>query len=80
MGAYHPEKEMEILVFKTNVTSKRKAGKAGSLLTSVPAIEQWNFDLEDCDKVLRIVGTGLGPGFIETILRKAGFNCTELDY
>jgi hypothetical protein len=73
-------KQMEILVFKTNVTSKRKAGKAGLVLTSVPAIVQWNFDLEDCDKVLRIVGPGLKPDFVESILNKAGFTCTELDY
>jgi hypothetical protein len=80
MGAHHTKKGMEILVFKTNVNSKRKAGQAGLLLTSVPAIEQWNFDLDDCDKVLRIVGKGLRPGYVESILQKAGFYCTELDY
>lgn len=71
---------MEILVFKTNVTSKKKVSKLRPLLTSFPAIQQWNFDLEDCDKVLRIVATGLHPGSVESLLHTAGFNCQEMDY
>jgi hypothetical protein len=71
---------MEILVFKTNVTSKKKVSKVSALLTSFPAIEQWNFDLDDCDKVLRVVANGLNPGSVESLLHKAGFNCQELDY
>lgn len=71
---------MEILVFKTNVTSKKKVSKVSPLLTSFPTIQQWNIDLEDCDKILRVVGTGLAPGFVESLLQRAGFNCQEMDY
>ena len=71
---------MEILVFKTDVTSKKKVSKVSALLTSFPAIQQWNFDLDDCDKVLRVVATGLQPAFVERLLHTAGFNCKELDY
>jgi len=71
---------MEVLVFKTNVTSKRKVNKVKALLTSFPTIRQWNFDLEDCDKVLRIEAIGLHPATVETLLHTAGFNCRELDY
>jgi hypothetical protein len=71
---------MEILVFKTNVTSKKKANKVGSLLAAVKTIKQWNFDLEDCDKVLRVVAIGLNPGFVESLLDNAGFNCQVLDF
>ncbi|HTD41124.1 MAG TPA: hypothetical protein VK671_10925 [Mucilaginibacter sp.] len=71
---------MEVLVFKTNVTSKKKVSEISSLLTSFPAIQQWNFDLEDCDKVLRIEASGLHPGTVESLLHTAGFNCQELDY
>jgi hypothetical protein len=71
---------MEILVFKTDVTSKKKVSKVSALLTSFPAIEQWNFDLEDCDKVLRIVANGLHPRSVESLLHTAGFNCREMDY
>jgi hypothetical protein len=71
---------MEVLVFKTNVTSKKKVSKVSPLLTSFPAIQQWNFDLEDCDKILRIVATNLHPNSVESLLHTAGFSCQELDY
>ena len=71
---------MEILVFKTNVTSKKKVSKVKPLLTSVPSIQQWNIDLDDCDKVLRVVASGLRPGSVESLLHTAGFNCQVLDY
>ena len=70
---------MEILVFKTNVTSKKKVSRVAPLLTSFPAISGWNFDLQDCDKVLRIEAAGLNPGSVELLLLEAGFNCKELD-
>lgn len=71
---------MEILVFKTNVTSKKKVSRIAPLLTSFPTIQQWNFDLDDCDKVLRIEATELHPRSVESLLHTAGFNCIEMDY
>ncbi|HTD98110.1 MAG TPA: hypothetical protein VK668_02445 [Mucilaginibacter sp.] len=71
---------MEILVFKTNVTSKKKVSRISPLLTSVSNIQQWNIDLDDCDKVLRVVATELKPGSVESLLHTAGFNCQVLDY
>ena len=71
---------MEVLVFKTNVTSKRKVNKVKALLTSFPSIRQWNFDLDDCDKVLRIEAIGLHPTTVDWLLHTAGFSCRELDY
>ena len=71
---------MEVLVFKTNVTSKRKVSRVRPLLTSFPTIQQWNFDLEDCDKILRIEATDLHPDSVESLLHTAGFSCKELDY
>jgi hypothetical protein len=71
---------MEILVFKTDVSNKKKVSKVGALLTSVVAIKDWNFDLEDCDKVLRIESNGLRSGYVESLLQTAGFYCRELDY
>ena len=69
---------MEVLVFKTNVTSRKKVSMVAPLLTSFPKIRQWNFDLDDCDKVLRIEAAGLNPGSVEQLLLKAGFDCREL--
>jgi hypothetical protein len=71
---------MEVLVFKTNVTSKKKVGMVAPLLISFPTIRQWNFDLQDCDKILRIESTGLSPVLVEQLLLTAGFDCQELTY
>jgi hypothetical protein len=71
---------MEILIFKTDVSSRKKATRVGRLLSSVQTIKQWTIDLEDCDKVLRVVTTGIKPGLVESLLMRAGFNCQALDY
>jgi hypothetical protein len=71
---------MEVLVFKTDVTSRKKAMKVGTLLAPVNTIKQWTIDLEDCDKVLRVVATRIKPGLVESLLSAAGFSCRVLDY
>ncbi|WPU96545.1 hypothetical protein SNE25_13555 [Mucilaginibacter sabulilitoris] len=71
---------MDVLVFSTSVKEPRQVSRVRTLLTKVPAIAQWNFDLDDCDNILRIVATGLSPQYIETLLQKAGIRCQELKY
>lgn len=71
---------MEVLVFRTNVTSKRKVSMVAPLLTSLPSIRQWNFDLEDCDRMLRIGATGLDAALVERVLDTAGFSCRVMDW
>ncbi|MDN5287422.1 MAG: hypothetical protein JWR38_3696 [Mucilaginibacter sp.] len=71
---------MDVLVFSTSVKQQNQVSKVTRLLTQIPTITQWNFDLEDCDNILRIVATGLSAGYIETLLQKAGIHCQELKY
>ncbi|MDB5010086.1 MAG: hypothetical protein JWR67_945 [Mucilaginibacter sp.] len=71
---------MDILVFATSVAEPEQVSKVSPILTSVLAIEDWNFDLEDCDKVLRVVAENISPRYIESLLQEAGFNCIELEY
>ncbi len=70
---------MEILIFKTNVRKRTEVSKVRSLLISVPSILNWNFDLDDCDNILRIESNGLNTHYIESLLQNAGFDCRELD-
>jgi hypothetical protein len=47
-----------IEIFKTNVTNKRLASRVlKTLRTSLPCYH-FNFDLEDCDRILRAQSTG----------------------
>jgi hypothetical protein len=68
-----------ILVFKTNVASKRKSAGLQQLLLKVEDVERCNFDLEDRDRILRVLGREkLCPRKIEEILGGSGFLCEEL--
>lgn len=71
---------MDILVFVTSVASRKAVSKVQPLLTAVTAIEDWNFDLDDCDHILRIVSRDLHPREVESLLQTAGFDCYELEY
>ena len=70
---------MEILVFKTSVTQQEQVSKVKSLLTSIPNVKRWNFDLEDRDRILRVIADQVSPRHVETILQTAGFTCQELE-
>ena len=69
---------MDVLVFKTSVSKPKQINKVEKLLNVVPAIKEWNFDLDDCDNILRIVANNLSPRTIQEGLRNAGIDCREL--
>jgi hypothetical protein len=71
---------MEILVFITNIEKEEQVSEVQPLLTAVPAISDWNFDLDDCDNILRIEAIDISPRYIESLLKTAGFECRELEY
>jgi cell fate (sporulation/competence/biofilm development) regulator YmcA (YheA/YmcA/DUF963 family) len=71
---------MNVLVFTTSVSAPHQIDSIKPLLSSRPEIEDWNFDLEDCDHILRIVSDELSPRQIESLLNEAGFACEELAY
>jgi len=71
---------MDVLVFVTNVCQPEQVNKVQPLLTAVPAIAEWNFDLEDCDHILRVVSNELCARDVESLLQTAGFDCYELEY
>jgi len=73
------QNNMDILVFVTNVADKMAVKKVKPLLTAIPAIEDWNFDLDDRDRILRIVSNDLNPRKVENLLHTAGFDCYELE-
>lgn len=43
-----------IYVFKTSVMSKLQVKKLKPHIDKILPAAKWNFDLEDCDKILRI--------------------------
>jgi hypothetical protein len=68
-----------IHVFKTSVKNKTQIKKLKPVLDSNFQNIQWNFDLEDCDKILRIESKkNIGKKVIR-LLRRYHFDCKELE-
>jgi hypothetical protein len=66
-------------VFKTNVQKKAQSKKLLSALSETFPALKINFDLFDCDKVLRVEGDNTEAMRIKIVVNKYGFNCEVLD-
>jgi hypothetical protein len=67
-----------VLVFKTNMNSKREAKQILSSLNENEVIA-WSIDLEDRDKVLRIVSPNISSEEIIYLAKVKGLECMELE-
>ena len=66
-------------IFKTNVHDVMQAEEIIALLnTHFPAF-MVNFDLHDCDKILRVKGESIPVNQIEGLVSANGFHCRVLD-
>jgi len=68
-----------IEVFKTNVQEFSEAQKLVALLLRHFPNSKINFDLDDCDKVLRVEGHNLRIEKVMTLVTEKGFLCKVLD-
>lgn len=67
-----------ILIFKTNVRSRKDLKKLAKCIEEDQRLISWNLDIEDIDKVLRIVASDISAVEVIYLLKKAGFSCEEL--
>ena len=67
------------LVFKTTVGSASEARKLAPGLNLLTGPGQWNFDLDDCDRILRVTANDVDPDRVVEILLTSGFLCEELE-
>ena len=65
-----------IYIFKTSVDTKLKFEEATVMLNRLLPNTIWNFDLEDCDNILRI---DCKNEILESILNNGIFDCIELE-
>jgi hypothetical protein len=68
-----------IYVFKTNVKTKKAVKQLAPKLNSLIAASKWNFDLEDCDHILRIECDTDVSEKAKNVLQDNGFECLELE-
>jgi hypothetical protein len=70
---------MEVLVFSTSVASARQVKALEPVLNSFVGKGKWNFALDDCDRILRIVSSDVNPSLAIQLLGSLGFTCKELE-
>jgi hypothetical protein len=68
-----------IYVFKTSVRTKIQAKKLKPHIDEILPKAKWNFDLADCDKVLRIDSEANIISPIINLLNNHDFDCQELE-
>jgi len=66
-------------VFKTNVGETSEANKLIALLLQHFPESKINFDLSDCDKILRVEGKDFMTEKLVMLVHENGFNCKVLD-
>lgn len=65
-------------VFKTNVRRKSQSKKMLPILCEVFPLFKINFDLTDCDKILRVEGEHIETEKIAVCMNDNGFQCETL--
>ncbi len=68
-----------VLVFKTSISNKKDVNTIRPFLNKLIDLNGfWNFDLEDCDNILRVETQMVEANLISTTLKYQGFECEEL--
>jgi len=66
-------------VFRTNVRRKRQAKVLLDILSKQFPLFRINFDLEDCDKILRVEGENICKEQIAGLVTESGYECGVLE-
>lgn len=70
---------MNVLVFKTSVKDTFTVRALKPSLDDLAGQGKWNFDLTDCDKILRIVSPTVKPEDAIQLMNQLGLQCAELE-
>lgn len=70
--------EKMISIYKTNIENSSQIQLLKKELDVLLGEENWNFDLDDCDKILRVETDSNLSKEITKILKSNGFEVTEL--
>lgn len=68
-----------IYIFKTSVSTESQVQKLKSYIDKLLPASKWNFDLEDCDNILRIDSEEDIRYLIKTLFKIYDFECEELE-
>ncbi|WP_298739094.1 hypothetical protein [uncultured Chitinophaga sp.] len=66
-------------IFRTNINTLQDKNKVIGEIQSNFSVMACSVDIEDCDRVLRVVGLQQGEESIIAFVQKMGFYCDLLD-
>ncbi|MEK6152184.1 hypothetical protein WIW50_02945 [Flavobacteriaceae bacterium 3-367] len=70
---------MKILIFRTDIKTKKKVRAVEPLFSKLSPVNRWSVDIEDIDNVLRIeTADSLNESDIIRLLNIYGFQCETL--
>jgi hypothetical protein len=75
-----PIARMDVIVLSTSVQSPVQVKKLAPVLNTLAGKGNWNFALDDCDRVLRIISDNVSSADAIRLLEKSGFECRELEW
>lgn len=67
------------LVFRTSIRDRKELLVASKVLDKHPGIIQWNVDMEDWERVLRIECVDVTAEEILEIFRRSGLNANQME-
>ena len=68
-----------IYIFKTSVKTKHQVKELKPHIDNIIPNNHWNFDLDDCDKILRVESKKDSVPEIMSLLASHHFDCKELE-
>lgn len=71
--------DTEVEVFKTGVNNLQEAERLFQLLTYKYPNARITFDMEDCDKILRVEGRNIDVDHVKQLLNQEGVYCQVLE-
>ena len=71
--------ECAVYVFSTSVMSEDQVHGLAPFLDELLGKSRWNFALDDCDHIFRLITDGTRLNTAIELLRNHGFSCEELD-
>jgi hypothetical protein len=72
------ENKDNILLFKTNILTATDKDLIQPMLDRHPDIARWSVDLDDDDRVLRIISSTLTCTHVMDMIKLHGYACEEL--
>lgn len=69
---------MDMLILRTSINSERDFRSINDFLSSRYNVNECTIDLEDRDKVLRVIGNNLDQDEVISKVNEFGFECSEL--